>query len=722
MMPEDNQLIVLLREQLLSHAASETERAELLARLSSAGPAERFAGTLRELAREMPVDVLGYAILPGLRDWLERSDGRTAAQVLAGADDTPPALRLVLLDFLDTVVRLTADGTPDPAATEGWWASLRQIAADRGTPSEVRAKATRMLHRDASPVTTKQLSELVRDRVGLVADEAALATARAGRPAGPGARPPVTAAALRALVESGDRTAVLRAADDASTADEHAVLLCAAGDLLPVEHVATFVSQLATSPGLTGVAAVRGFLGPRPERLTELYDAGHADSFVLAATLLAGGFSTATRERLVAIVSGGDRRLGADAASLLDPDTLPPSVRMIRANGLRMLPNALGHYLDQNRLEPLDPSDIGHVKRPFEFTGLPFPTGLHLGDAIYRDLVLPGTHWHAGIYEGFVPGQPSGFEGTLWAINAAGGIGWSDTIVPAAAYRSLSSPGADLASQMRFLLDDFVLTFQEGHPDKTFHGGRAPLAITAAQRVQVANTAAALQYHNIWWTWVDQLDYKWWDWDGSIDDIDESRCDGVVEYSYEANGLRVCGGTDPTLFDIAIAGTEHVENHNNFHNGAYQPGELCPRIQAGDLAHVPTLDTTLIATAVTPPALADVQVFGVITLLVPSIWFRVVAPAYEIVYVRITVSLAGGPWHTVVTDDPYGNTSTLVGGWRWHPVPANTQASLYTFWEGQTDDGTAFAGQDGAYTFRLVAIDRGGNVSATVSRTVTIAW
>jgi hypothetical protein len=107
---------------------------------------------------------------------------------------------------------------------------------------------------------------------------------------------------------------------------------------------------------------------------------------------------------------------------------------------------------------------------------------------------------------------------------------------------------------------------------------------------------------------------------------------------------------------------------------------------------------------------------------VPSIWFGVVAAAYEIVYVRITVSLAGGPWHTVVTDDPYGNTSTLVGGWRWHPVPANTQASLYTFWEGQTDDGTAFAGQDGAYTFRLVAIDRGGNVSATVSRTVTIAW
>ena len=79
---------------------------------------------------------------------------------------TTRTLRLVLLDFLDTVVRRNADRSPDRAAAKAWSASLPQIVADRRAQSKARAKATRLLHRDASPVTTDQLSELVRDRVG----------------------------------------------------------------------------------------------------------------------------------------------------------------------------------------------------------------------------------------------------------------------------------------------------------------------------------------------------------------------------------------------------------------------------------------------------------------------------------------------------------------------------------------------------------------------------
>lgn len=354
----------------------------------------------------------------------------------------------------------------------------------------------------------------------------------------------------------------------------------------------------------------------------------------------------------------------------------------------------------------------------------PSRPGFHLGDALYRDLILPGTHWHAGIYEGFVPGLPTAWDGTLWAINADG-PGWGEAIAPISAHRTLGTASVDVALAMADLRDEFVLEFKEGHFDKTFQGARSPLGVTAAQRATIASTAAALQDHNIWWTWVDQLDYKWFGWDGTIDDIDETRCDGVVEYSYEASGVRVCGGTDPNLFDISAPGKAHVENHNDFHNGAYQSGELCPRIQAGDkgdAAHAPANDTTFVATAATAPALAEVDAFGLILIFAPSIWFRVVAPAYEYVYVRVTVSLGNGPRHFIVTEDPYGNTSSLLGEWRFHTVPANTQRRLYAFWLGKTSDGTDFAGQDGIYTFRFVAIDRGGNVSAVTSRTVTITW
>jgi hypothetical protein len=704
---------IQLRERLLSFATTEVERSELLDRLAHELPPDELARALAAIAVDIPGDALGYGILPALTDWLAREDGFAAALALAEADETPPVLRLVLLDFIDAAARRAK--RVDPV-----WPSLRRIADDHGAAAGVRAKAARQLHRDESPATTALLDELAGDRIALVADEAALAAARSRRPVRADSGRPLSAARLRASVEAGDAAAVRRAADAATTNDERALLLCAAGELLEPAQQAEIVRAAAAGPELAGLAAIRGFFGARRERLARLHDDGHADAFVAAAMLLAGGFDDAARARLIDVVGGANRRLAADAVSLLDPALLPDRLRAIEANGREMMPEEVHRLLDESRPSPLDPVDPLRPKGPEYTGGGPFSTGLHLGDAIYRDLIVPGTHWHAGIYEGFVPGVPMGIDGTLWAINADG-LGFSEAIAPIVATRTLGTASVDVVAAMADLRQDFIGAFQEGHFDKTFHGPRAPLGITAAQRVAVADTAASLQNNNIWWTWADQLDYKWWDWDGTVGDIDELRCDGVVEYSYEASGVRVCGGVDLALFDISAPGTEHPDNHNNFHDGAYDPGELCPRIQAGDATHAAAGDTTFVVGSATPPALADVDAFPIIGFLVPSIWFRVVAPAYEVVYVRITVSLGTGPRHFIVTEDPYGHTTTLLGPWRFHAVPANTQR-LYAWWLGKTDDGTDFAGQDGLYTFRFVAIDRGGNVSAVSSRTVTIKW
>jgi hypothetical protein len=715
--PPNDTNFIQLREAVLSFATSNAERVELLAGLARASAPEEFARTLAALALDLPADVLGYSILPAVSDWLAREDGQVAALSLAEGRDTPATLRLALLDFLDAIARRKE-------RADALWPTFRIIAADREAPAEVRAKATRLLHRDDSPATADLLGDLAGDRVVLVADEAYLAAARAGRSVSRDRQRALSTAVLRAFVESGDAAAVRRAADAVSTNDERLRILGAAGTLLESAQLAEIVSATATRPDVAGVAAVRGFFGPRPDQLARLYDEGHVDSFVDAVILLAGGFDTTTRERLIEVAGGDDRPRAGEALSLLDPDVLPDHLRQIRANGQVFTPEGASHFLDQNRLSPLNPEDASRPKgSPFTGDGWPFSTGFHLGDALYRDTIVPGPHWHTGIYEGFVPGQPTGSDGTLWLINADG-LGFSEAIAPISAHRTLGSASTDVTIQMAKLRLDFIEAFQEGF-DRTFHGSRSAPGITAAQRANIANTAAALQDHNIWWTWVDQLDCKWFGWDGTIDDIDETRCDGVVEYSYEANGVRVCGGTDPSLFDISAPDRANLENHNNFHNGAYTSGELCPRIQAGDkgdAAHAPANDTTFIQTTATPPALADVDAFGKIVILAPSIWFRVVAPAYQYVYVRVTVSLGSGPPHFIVTEDPYGNTSTLLGEWRFHTVPANTTSRLYAFWLGKTSDGTDFAGQDGTYTFRFLAIDRGGNVSALTSRTVSIDW
>ena len=70
-------------------------------------------------------------------------------------------------------------------------------------------------------------------------------------------------------------------------------------------------------------------------------------------------------------------------------------------------------------------------------------------------------------------------------------------------------------------------------------------------------------------------------WNGYIHDIDDSRCDSFTEFGYEKNGVHVSRG----YINITSPGDYYLDMHNNFHNNAYQQGELCPKIQAGELGN-----------------------------------------------------------------------------------------------------------------------------------------
>lgn len=351
---------------------------------------------------------------------------------------------------------------------------------------------------------------------------------------------------------------------------------------------------------------------------------------------------------------------------------------------------------------------------------MPFSTGFHKGDALYRDLethLANAEHWHAAVFTGFAVDGAG--NGTLSGVEATGdwtAMFWNDTVQRFAVSRSFADPGDDVAATMEQLRDAFVGKFA---PTTPYHGARHAPNLTPAQRTAIAATAGSLVGKGILYTWSDMMDYKGWDWDATVGDIDETRCDGIVEYSYERNNIQVCGGTNPALWQIGTAGTAQVDNHNDFHNNSYNPGELCPRIQAGDQA----ADTTFVETPADPPSIVDFTALGYTFIFVPSIWFRVDAPNYAQVLARITVSKDGGPAHFLQTEDPYGATGAIVGDWRWRQVPANTGASSNVgFWLGRTVGGPNYLNRNGQFEFELVTVDGGGNVSDVRSQTVRIEW
>ena len=242
-------------------------------------------------------------------------------------------------------------------------------------------------------------------------------------------------------------------------------------------------------------------------------------------------------------------------------------------------------------------------------------------------------------------------------------------------------------------------------------------AISPAKRRKIATVGHSFYRKNIWWTWVDQLDYKGWSWSGRVSDIDETRCDGIIEYCYESQGVRVCGGTNGSRWNISRVGRKYPENHNDFHNHRWNPGEICPAVQGGGHGRGTLLRKLW---DVTP----TVTRFDVIASQrgrgpsFPELQVSVNAPDSEVVFVRIAVRKERGRFHFLV-----GRKRILWFSFRstWQFRQTSAGALQRVDWLGETS-GPNFRGQDGRYEFRVVAVDRAGNVSTEYSKTVTVVW
>lgn len=245
--------------------------------------------------------------------------------------------------------------------------------------------------------------------------------------------------------------------------------------------------------------------------------------------------------------------------------------------------------------------------------------------------------------------------------------------------------------------------------NKLYRGSRYPstYSLSVANKNTIISTNASVMNHDIDYTWADMLENKWdWygnpDWDGSVGDIDEIRCDGVPEYSYERNGFRVWGGD--SYWNSGSGNDDALDDHNDLweHIG-YNLGELSPVIQAGCGGYGDGDRTTLRnRNFASPPKIGSVTA----TIIKPD-------PLYPYTwYYRIGVS------------EIYDTESNKVyvtfqqynpGNGTWEYVASPTASWIHRGWTGTagvplTVD-AAYIRPSPGQMWRIVAIDEGGNSS-----------
>lgn len=702
--------------------------ADAIPRLFQEKPAGDAARVLWEATHDLDAMTLGNHVFPAIRKQLRADDAVFGAMVgLVANRRIKPAFRVALLTFLDNAVRARKD--------RGLYQQmLRGVAGSSAQPAVVRVAAVRYMGGDAGPDSVKVIQGLLKCGKAPLVNAAAAVLARWKDRRAKGKRVVVPTAlahllaryalsspkqALRSSAVIGalarfSPPALGKLAGKARSPEDLECLLGAAGSRMDVRLLAQLLRSVMRRPTPDVKSVLQGVLAMTPAHLSALDKAGFHHEYLYASSLAPHLEEKRAVSRLDKLRHSPDKLVASRARSFIRTLSAPKRPQSMR--------RALA--------APAPPPVAAAAKK----LAVEYSTGFHLGDALYRDLLNQavvntfGQHWHTSIYCGF---DYERGNGCMLAVNAGGNLaeiaGLKDCIFKCSASRSFGDPGTDVADSMRKLKDGFILEFAEQNRSVKFHGSRRPPGLTPAQRRAIAATACGLLKKDIRYIPDDMLNYKWNDydgWTGEIEAIWNIRCDGVVEYCYEKNGVQVCSGGNTTFANIASPGAEHLRNHNDFHGGNYNPGELCPRIQAGDHgdpAHATASDTTFVANDPTvPPAIADFQVST--SGAVPLISFRINTDAYDDVFVRLTVSKDGPKYAFVRTQEPAAGAepSAVVADWQFHVVPARDAVCAY--WTGKTAGGPDYEVQDGDFTFRIVAVDRGGNVSELQAITQTIQW
>jgi hypothetical protein len=536
-------------------------------------------------------------------------------------------------------------------------------------------------------------------------------------------------AVLRMFANATDPAAqeVLEEIANRVTGHDRARLINAAGDKLSLKTLATLVQSVSEQWDNRSERALQAVFMEHKDRLQALEGAGLHRSYLQALATLPKAIQVAEISRVKSV-----RKFTPEVASQASRVLLSAGVSFtggVRTPARRKMSprdEALARFNDALlRVNEMNRQDSGKVASGFL-------TGLHKADALYVDLGfgfnITGQHWHTGVYQGFLPSR-DGKVGTL-SIAQAGRSGSTSTnvfdfdcIELLETSTSFESPETPIAETMQNLHDNLMQSLRKFDHNLKVHAPRRTPGMTAEIADQIASTAASFFDQGIDYTPFDMMVHRGDHWQGKVSDIQATRCDGVVEFSYEKNGQIVCRGTNETRANIARRGKRFLDNHNDLHSASLQSGELCPRVQAGDQGdndHRGELNSRMTtAEGPSPPLVESFYVTPRFWFFPPMINFRVNAQRYDEVYVRITVSKGGGSFHFVHTD-ALGTEESWEADWRFERLP--TQLDVCAFWLGKTANGPDFKGQDGKYEFRLVAVDLAGNVSELRRAVVDLEW
>ena len=735
--------------KFIEHGSSQTDPETYVTDLIDKIPAKQVGRVISSAARRIPLYPLGRIVLTLLKNRLNRDD--ELFDELSGFLTLQTAtldLRTVLLAILGGCSR------HDQGRQELLFRRLGQIADSDRQPVGLRVLALHAQKPDVTPEVTALLGKFLKSGSPALVDGAAsvvaswssdghsvpaeLTTALVEIAKASPAKALKSSGVMMALATLKTRAATRVLKDlvnQVRTAEEQASILGAAGNLLSDYLLSRLIRQVIDTGDDNASQVLRAIFVDDPGRLASLYRAGHLHEYLYGLVLAADLIGAIEAKHLLELRRHSDRAISqlAQRAILLAPAHAELAHLQSRAGQLdsraaQMTPAQLLELdsllvKSQSLLETMYPPDQGKVEGGYN-------TGYHKADAIYRDLgylqyMGIQNHWHAFLYQGFEVLNGT-HVGVMKALQNDGNKMRFD--LASASFPANSS----VREKMQQLQDDFHARLQEAGVGSPYplHGGHRTPGLSAGIAEQIAGTGELMGQKGsaIGYTFINMLDHKGNTWNGTINDIQRVRCDGVVEFCYEKNGQRVSSGIDSSEWNISRAGNRFLDNHNSFHTWFYDDGELCPRIQAGDHSDpndthsAAPADATRMTTDEGPelPQVADFYVNPQAWFLAPMIGFRIEAARYNHVYVRLTVSRNGGPFHFVRTEDPYGGEDAEVADWQF--VKVHTGRDIVGWWLGKTVTGPNHAFESGPFEFRIVAVDLAGNVSELRRVTVQEIW
>jgi len=723
-------------------------------------PSKKVVEALLELSKHYEAEFLGFEVFPHLKRRLS-TDVNLFRELVTLLVHPPKGVKVtddlgyVLLEFLDTAAHGTGLGE---GILQEYRKSMKKVIMNKKLPETVRAAATRSLAEEKSSGNVDVVRKLIKSESRELVDAAARvlwAWSRVSRLPQDRLYPKIVKDLAKHAKSKPDEVfkspSIMRLfgylkTDTANDVLDHLIkkakkpehwasLLSSVGSHSSHDQLAKMIQGVIDKPTPLTVDVLTGVISDNPSSMESLFTGGHHQqyAFALANSKIVDYPGWAThltklRNSTEPIVAQFARR----ATQIL------PYEKRLELHGLgtpKPVPTS-GDTSAGGASEVGVEKGIVTDSDPFEFA--------YRGDALYNDGNT--SHWHTGIYLGFRPlssflGHP--FYFMMRGIHNARpyyGVLYFQAIHP------FDDPDQSVQSEMGNVAEKLIYTprgtglgpkkdqggFDCDREEKPYHGRRSPPGLSADTRANIAQTAIQLHGRGIHWYFAgmiksEEAPLTGRGWKGTIGEIGKTRCDGLVEYCYEKNGVKVCGGKDPIRhWNIASAGKEKLDSHEELHtygrhcdscgadNDDWTQGELCPKTQAGGVG----TDTTFEKGDVKPPEITAFHVATSSGDKPPKITFEIVAPESQTVFVRVTVKKEGdSEFHFMIADDywrcgmPFFGTP--VGTMNLMELPHSQ--SIY--WFGKTADKTSkppdYWGDDGRYEFRLEVVDQGGNVSVT---------